>query len=316
MTDSHEPRPEFVEFLERQVRRQLRRQERFAPEARRTPPPRNVSWWRRRAVRTAALVVVSVLVGYAGATAAQDASERRARELLELQANARLEMARLEASFAADRLVAIETRVGRGEAPEQELGRATLQRAFSEREVAAAELDLQELEATGRPPRNDLGAPLVSGRDLVGARLRLRLEALRDERTHAAREVEQLAAGVDAGRYHPFDLRLRRLDLERLERQLASIRRTLQLRESLLAGEIQEAEARQRQALLEARMDVEDARADLELARARAERMLDSPDHEEIQRLGAEYELRMAEVRAEMTELRLRILREQSSVEE
>lgn len=304
MTEQHEPRPEFLEHLEWQIRTETRRQRRFAAG--------EIPWWRRGALRTAALVIVSLLVGFAGATAAQEGSERRALELLERQSQLQLQMAELELGLAADRLVWLESLVAEGNASERQLGLARWQREMMEREVTRARLSLEELQASGRPARNDLAAPLVNGRDLVSERLELRLEDLQTQLTVVTFQFEQVAGLVEQGRADRLDRE--RLDLEqsRVLREIEHVQRTLELRERFLDGAIGESDARSRQDLLVAQRDVTLARQQVAHASYQIEQAERTDGFSEMDRSAAETELRMAEVQLEIAETRLRYLRQQN----
>lgn len=308
MSHEHEPAPDFVERLEWQIRREVRRQDRFEPQR----PP----LWRRRWLRTAALVVLSVLAGYAGATAAQDAAERRERELLELQSRNRLDMAELQLRFADDQLGQLRRLARSGDAGAQEqLRNAQLQRRSVEQEAEVAHLDLEELRATGRPPRHDLVAPLVGGRDLVRARLELRLDAMQVQHVDLLPWVADAKVGVATGTPDSFEVAYRQFQLERMEREMAFLRRSLELRDRFLRGELDEAATLARRELLEARMQVEGIEDELELARLRLEAIDRADDGEgdpgeQATRIQAEYQVEIAQLMLEAAERRLQILRD------
>lgn len=305
MTHDQEPTPEFVDRLEWQIRSEVRRRERFASPRR--------PLWRRRGLRTAAVVVLSVLVGWTGATAAQEVSQRRQRQLLELQSQSELEMAQLQLRFAVERLGEMQRLADAGSIGEEQLVRARFERGFLQRHVTALELDLDELRATGSPPRHDLVAPLVSGRDLVRERLELRLEDMRSQRSQAAAEVARFQGGVDAGTVEPFEVLYRRIRLNEVDREIALVRRSLALRDQFLSGELDEAAVRARRELLEARLDAERAADEVEIAGARMQHIDEIPisaEDGDLQRLSVRYQLEIAQARQRMADLRLRALRE------
>jgi len=308
MTEQHEPRPEFLEHLEWQIRTEARRQERF-------DTPAQDPWWRRSALRTAALVVISVLLGFAGATAAQEGSERHALELLERQGRLQVEMAELQQSLAADQLAWMEGLVQRRAASEGQRAMLKLQRDMLEREVAGARLELEELRAAGRPANDDLAAPPVDGRDFVRERLQLRLADMQARLTMTAFQVEQVAGLVEAGSGSPLDLAQLELQQDQILREVSFVRRELALRERFLDGELEADAVRTEHALLEARLDADSARRRVETARTRLEHALETDGFSEIDRSTAGTRLRMAEVQAEIAEARLRYLRQQSGAE-
>jgi len=292
----------FVDHLEWQLRTEFRRQERF------TAQPQPV--WRRTGWRAAALVLVSILAGYAGATVAQEASDQERRALLAAQNRIQLELAEQNLGLAEATLSRLQVRSNAGVLPEDQLAAAQLQRAVMERQVAMMHLDVDEQRSTGLTPRHDLAAPLVNGQDFVNDRLRLQGENLRDQAARADVERERLAELVRLGMVEAPQLALREAAQATLDRELDLNLRLVTLRRQFLAGSIDENALQAREALQRARVDADNTSLQLEMARARLDRMSRVAGMPETQIQQAEHAARMAELQAELARLRVRLLRE------
>jgi len=292
----------FVDHLEWQLRTEFRRQERF------TAQPQPV--WRRTGWRAAALVLVSILAGYAGATVAQDASDQERRALLAAQNRIQLELAEQNLGLAEATLSRMQISSNAGVIPEAQLADARLQRAVMERQVAMMHLDVDEQRSTGLTPRHDLAAPLVNGQDFVNDRLRLQGENLRDQVARADSERARLAELVRLGMVEAPQLAMREAAQATLDRELGLNLRLVTLRRQFLAGSIDETALQAREALQRARVDADNTSLHLEIARIRLDRMTRAVDMPETQIQQAEHAVRMAELQAELARLRVRLLRE------
>jgi hypothetical protein len=275
------PDPQFVERLEWQLRSEVRRQDRFAPPAR-----------SRRALRSASTVLLSLLVGFATATAAQQIGDRRNAGYLRLQAEGAVELAEIRVRFVQEMLEAAEARADT-DAHDPRYMRWELRQA--QWDLERARLQVEEIDATHESPRDDLVAPLVAGRDFVRERLELeramleaRAEMVRGEATprgavdsragmeHEVARVEAQIARIDAD----LDLRARFLGGAASGEQILRTQRAeqAQARLSLAESRIEEGAARlagvrQRQARGQA--DTVDVRAaEFELAAARLDARL------------------------------------------
>lgn len=226
---NHEPDPRFVEHLEWQLRTAARRQGRFA----RPVPSLPV-----RALRTAALVLVSLLGGAGVVMAADHLQDQDRRERLVARLEVEVRMAELRHRHAVERLQHTARLVERGLVAEPELAREELRRVEADVEWFVRVLDLEEVRATGREPCHELAAPLVGGRDLVRMRLErrrqvlvLRLEALEER---AARNAEL----AEAGRVSPRERAGDEAGLREAREELQLLDERVELRARFLAGEI------------------------------------------------------------------------------
>ena len=291
----------FVDHLEWQLRTEFRREERFAVQ------PQSI--WRMRGWRAAAVVVVSILAGYAGATVAQNAAGQENRALLAAQNRIQLELAEQNLGLAEETLSRMQVGSNAGVVPEAQLAAARMQRAVMERQVAAMHLDVDEQRLTGVAPRHDLAAPLVDGRDFVSDRLRLQGENLQDQLAQATAESDRLAELVRRGVVEAPQLAMSEVAQTILDRELALTHRLVALRENFLAGSIDEAALQAREALQRARTDADNTALHTEMARSRFDRLSRAVGMPEAQVQQAEHALRMAELQEELSRLRVRLLR-------
>lgn len=184
------PDPNFVESLEWQLRRELRRADRFAP----AHPPASRRW-----ALMAVLLLASGLVGAAGMGAAQQVQgARRAEPVLKLM-DARAQAAAKVRESAAAVLADTQASFRAGRTPEGRVAVAEARLSDAESLAARAALDLEEARLSGQPPRDELSAPLVKTRDFVSERLRLVLTARQQHLTLAEGALKQAQTLHSAG---------------------------------------------------------------------------------------------------------------------
>ncbi|HSQ32959.1 MAG TPA: hypothetical protein VLN49_24055 [Gemmatimonadaceae bacterium] len=208
MTDDtmHRPTTEFREQLERAVVRTFRIEQEIDDR-------RRVS--RTRWMRWAAVVVVSVALGASAGVASGQIRDAARRDSL-------LEVARADATLAAVRLnvararnADVKRKYDVGAADATSLADADAEVRAMETQAMRARYNIDEITATAQPPRDDLNAPLVGGRDFVKDRIMLDLAAAqqrltaaeaaysetdRRARVGAASDIAPLEAGVEVAR--------------------------------------------------------------------------------------------------------------------
>lgn len=202
----YHPRPEFRERLEWEVTSAYRRLDRreLATTTR-----------RRGWMKAAVLVITSVALGAtAGLASAQLRSSSERDSLLSAAlanaslASLRQQIARAQADDASLKLRLGATDQASADEANAELGRM---QALSSR----AAMNVEEIKASGRAPRDDLNAPVVSRKDFVKQRIEIdgmaaqaNLKAVetaqqvmdRRFRAGAATDVERLAAAANVAR--------------------------------------------------------------------------------------------------------------------
>ena len=188
--DPHAPRPAFVEALERDVLATLRRERTIV-----SPPSRRV----RDYMKMAAILVVGLVFGAGTQLASAQVQEARQRSELERSASVdrevaaqRLLLARLEHDRARREFEA-------GAMSRQSLLAVAAAQRAAEMGVARIDLNLQEIRLSATPPRDELFAPLVNGRDFVRERLTLQTALAQQQLESAEAMVAELDRMVAVG---------------------------------------------------------------------------------------------------------------------
>lgn len=302
MLDPHEPDRQFADNLEWQIGGEIRRRNRAVANVR--------PLW--TLARTAALVVVSMGLGAAAMGASAHIEQSSRTEALTASLQVRLDVARQRLEVAGSEIERVEERIRLGTAMPIERQSARLFVAESEAEVRRLELQLDEVNRSGREPRDDLSAPRVGGRDFVSERLVLAADAARQRLEAIGAEIRAQQLRVDVGTMRSFELDGARLTLAEAEDHLAVLQGSLRVREQFLAGELSAAEAERRGLIVEAQARATTARRRVELMRAeqaRTERLVAvgaaEPTALRMVTLGvseAEAELTLAEIELQLLE--------------
>ncbi len=299
MSEKHRPDPEFVSKLEWQLKSELRRRQRSQV---RSPSQRLVvQGW----LKIAALVLLSVSLGAMGAVVAGQIEESWQRQLRTARAATAVEVgqARMDALRAMMGEVERERDAGIIGEETYALSQAELEKArFALQE---AELDLEEIETTGRPPRVELFSPALRGPDFVTRRLQLE----KDRHLSQLRLIEPFVESVRE-RHHlgligDEELFWNEQEWHRLERAVADAERRLELRRSFLAGDLTAAEIDVRERLLAAQVNLEQAEKNLETAAFQQEKAEERFQHG----LGSKMELSQARFESTRAQAEARLAR-------
>jgi hypothetical protein len=302
------PDPVFLEHLEWQLRTELRREARFAPSKAASPV------WKR--ARTAALVAASLVLGGATVVAAERVQQSREAEILAAKASVRIEAQRSRAELAEKRLAETTARAAAGITTQAEVQRAELAHALESLVLQRAQVDLTEVQLSGREPRDELDAPLVGGQDFVAERLQLDLLGARARLTEQESSTRWLERMAEAGFVASSELERARSEVLGFQGQAQAAVELLDLRRSFLSGAL----ARERVWLLGERArsaaGLGALRARIELARTAVERLdrqaaagVTSEREVDEARQGLvaqEAECRLLELEMERLEVRLR----------
>ena len=230
---AHEPRDEFVNDLESRLRAELRRQS--LDSTTRTWTWMSQSRW-AAAFPLAAVMVVSMAVGGGVVAATYEARLGEQRDMLLVTFQQRLVIAQQQLALAQRQLQDMQERVSIGtEPPDTVLGmRAKVTEA--EAELKSIQLDIDEIQATGREPMHSLSAPLVSGRDFVTERWRAEMAAptaaLTLEKTRAAAAQGR----VDVGMASPSEVEAATTRIAELQAAIEVFERKLTIRQKYLKG--------------------------------------------------------------------------------
>lgn len=241
MPDMHEPDPRFVDSLEGQLGRELRRNSRSATRS------------GIRALKMAGLMIGSVTLGAAAMGAAQQIQNSWRRELLEARLEVQLQMAQQRLNAQREGLETTRQQVELGVRNELDLVHFELQIAQSETDLHLRVLDLDEVQQSGREPLDDLSAPRVDGRDFVSERLRLRMDLASRHLDVVMREAGRTRDQVTLGIIGEQEAEARDLATREAELQLDALRRQLDLRSEFLDSDLSAVEAELKTLEVEAR---------------------------------------------------------------
>jgi outer membrane protein TolC len=245
MPDKHEPDPRFVDNLEWQLKRELRRN-------RASTATRQIY----RVLKIAALMLGSVALGAAAMGASQQLQESWRRELLEARLEVRLQLAQQRFETQRDAIELTRGRVEQGVVSGRELMFVELQIAQAEADVTVIALELEEIRSTGREPLGELSSPLVDGRDFVSEKINARMQVARERLDVVQRSRERTRQQVDLGVVTERELRAQDLSMLEAEQHLEILDAQLEIRRSYLDSEISAVEAELKLLELEAQSQV------------------------------------------------------------
>lgn len=189
----HEPTPEFRDFLEGEIAREFRRHRSFAR------------------LRMAAVVVATLAAGTTAGLASAQVRQGAQRDSLLQTAESDLALIGTRLRMAQQILNDFEARVKVGVVGPNAVLDATAELRQMEALAMKAKLNVDEIRASSLPPRDELNAPLVGGRDFVNERLQFDLylgqqrltaaeqalgETERQARAGVASEFQVLEAGL------------------------------------------------------------------------------------------------------------------------
>ena len=297
----HAPTPEFRDSLERELLRTLR-------DVSRELPP-SLRWLRRPGLRTAATLALGLVLGVGSQFASAQVQESRQKSELERVKESERQVAVLRLMLA------------RAAADQQQAGyevASTARRAMeesvvaaraAEAEVARIDLELAEIRATAKAPRDELWAPLVGERDFVKERLQVTALAAQLRLTEAemlAQEVERRmavegTAGARALEESRNGLAYARQEFNRLAMQL-------RLRDEFLKEGIAPEEVTRRIETLEIQVQAMRVQEMLKVAEARLARVREQQAAQTATALDLKRaELEVLERQVEMQRLQVRL---------
>jgi hypothetical protein len=246
MHNEHEPDPKFVESLEWQLGRELRRSQRAGA----APRPAI------RVLKIAGLMLGSVALGAAAMGASQQLGESWRRELLEARLEVQLELARQRVQTQLEALGLTREQVEQGIQNDRELMYFEFQIAQAEIDANIMELELEELQQSGREPLGELSSPLVNGRDFVSEKIEARMQLAHHHLDLVRGEQRRTRDLADAGTVSENEVRAQNLVAMEAEQQLQTLAQQLELRRAYLDSEISAVEAELQLLELEAQSQV------------------------------------------------------------
>lgn len=262
MTPSNRYRPtdEFREKLEWEMLRRYRRNVRA--HARR--PAR-----RLRFAKAAVIVIVSGSIGATAGFASAQIRQGSARDSLLAVARAEAMLAKTRFELAKMEADDVSARVRTGGEGQESLAAAIAEMRDMEARRNATALNIEEITASGKGPRDDLGAPLVSGRDYVKQRIALQASAVQAKLNAAEATQANAERRFRAGAEEEAVVTNTRLKVIHVKGALFVLAEQLRLRDEFLQHGTPPEQLAQRLEAAQLRADASFGQAELTAARAR-----------------------------------------------
>lgn len=267
MSNQFEPAAQFMDRLEWQLAAEFRRKDRL-----RTAPGRILV---PRYLVALCLAAGAILMGVAATKAADllKDSWRKRIEVARLETDVKIKRAFLE--LKKERAAAAENKFSLGIVGEDEALVAKLGAELAASALEKSLLDLEEVQASGDAPRDELYAPLVGGRDFVGERLAAQERGLKiDLDLRQARIEPSLRRRVAAGVLPQSALDVYLSSLAGQEAASEEIGQRLALRQRFLAGEISAEDMEIQARMSEAEKDLIEARSVIKKIRRHLEDLM------------------------------------------
>lgn len=296
MIGRHEPSPEFRARLERRLIE--------AARSGRRPGPWALVWPR---YRTAALVIVALGTGLLAGVASAQVGESRQREQLLAGAQAELRLATMRLELARTQHNTVRQRFEAGVVSREELAAAEMELTLMEAALGRSRLNVEEIQASAAPPRDDLAAPMVRGRDFVRERLLLAMGAAQKALSTAERHAEEIERRHRLGIVQRMPLLEAQSDAVQAHSELELLAGKLEVRRQFLQRELQPGDVPRRVRRLELQQALQVTQQRYALAGERLGRL------RELRELGVvgPAEVLRAELSLSETELELQRIRQQ-----
>lgn len=299
MKNYHQPRPEFISHLEWQIRTAVQRRDRFAAPVRQNHWPK---------MRSAALILVSVLCGAAGVLATEEIQDIKTREMLLAQVEGQIRIVELQMQLVRTHLAEIQEQHQDQLVGEEAVLAATIKCREVEAEFARLRLDQEEIRISGKEPQNAISAPLIGGRDFVTERLRLQLSVAQEHASVIEKRLARLRALEDSGLINTAEVEKVMAEFMEASNRAEYFRYMIRARQRFIKGELTGEEVEREVELSEARNQLESKRLLFETARNRFSRiksLLESGAVNESELMRSQLELLEREVELQLLQMRL-----------
>lgn len=292
----HEPTPEFRARLEREVIQGL-------TEARRWPRHEPSRGWQR--LRMAAAVLLAVVAGATASMVAAQVQDARERTVLLAAEESELKLASARVELALARFRETRQKADVGIVGRDALAAAEAELRSMEANLERSRLNMQEIDATARAPRNDLAAPLIDGRDFMRARLDLELAAAQHNLTAAENALAVVQQGYALGFTPRLAVLESQMAVARARSSLESLLGKLDIRQRFLEAELSPADAAHQEQQLDLLRQIEVAERLQELAGERLSLLRQMRDVGQVEQVDVlRLELEVAEQDAEIQRIR------------
>jgi multidrug resistance efflux pump len=297
-----EPDGQFVDRLGWQLSSEFRRLERLRTSGKVAVP--------RRLVATS--LMAGVLLSGVAAIKAADYFKDSWRKRIELaRVTTEVELTKVRLASFREQVARTEDLFARGLIEAEQRTMMAFAAESAQRDLDRALLNQDEVESSGRPPRDELYAPIVGGRDFVSERLRNEIASVEAYLDMVAKRWERVDDLVNAGLVHEAERGAIQAEIDSRKAAIEGLLERLELRKRFVAREItaRELEVRERKSvadknLAEARARVGHMTKEMERLQGLEARGLVSP----IETSQLRYGLEEAEARLKLAALEVEVL--------
>ncbi len=219
------PDPEFRAHLEWEVARAFRREASLGP--RRNEPT-------RRRISVIGLVGACLILGVASNFAAAQVRDGARRDSLLDASRAEMQLMVMRLQLVQEQLAKVEQQRQLGLATDEALATATAAVRTMQTRLARMKLDAEEIQGGSASPRDDLGAPLVVGRDFVKERIQLELAEIQQRIAAAEAKLSDAERQVRIGVAQPLTKSEAEVALARTREEMVVAAKRLALRQEFL----------------------------------------------------------------------------------
>ena len=248
MQNRHEPSDRFVERLGQNITTEVRRRNREAP-----PAP---AWWPAFGLKAAAaiavLIMVSMAIGGAVVAAAYQNENRQQVQALAAVYERKVQLEQLKLEAAKQQLQEAERKVAVGIVDQNVMFETRQIVVEAEANIRIARLNLEEVQATGREPRDEVSSPPTPGRDFVRERLAVGISIAEGSLDLEKRRLQAAERRVNVGLGQPSEVERIRNRILELDSGIAVLKQKISFREMFLANKYDSALADLRVAEIEA----------------------------------------------------------------
>ena|GEM_PF-2313852 len=302
MNGNHQPRPEFVSYLQWQVQTAMQRRDRFSAPVRQGGMP---------VLRVAAIILVSVLCGAAGVLAREGIQDIKNKEILLAEVDGQIRLAELQLRLMRTRLQEGQEQHRNGLVGDEVVLAATLKCLEVESQVARLRLDREEISLTGKEPQNDLSAPLIGDRDFVTERISIDLSVAQEHASSVEKRLGRIRTLEEAGLIGAGEAEETAAESREASDHVRYLQFQLLARQRFIKGELTGEEVEGEVELNEARTRLELYRSTFEILRNRYARIKDLHERGavgETELMRSQLELLEREVEIQLLQMRLRQL--------
>ena len=245
MSKIYEPENQFLERLEWQLSSEFRRADRLKSS------PERVSLSRRMVAVSLMIGIFMTGVAMIKATEVIRDSWRKKIEIARIETEVKLKEAHLESTKEIVSRIEIQFKNGLLTEEEYQVRQVALENARLD--LQKSQLNLEEVKASGKIPRNELYAPLVRGRDFVSERLKIEINEIELGLGLYKNHYAKIKQRVEVGIIQESALDHIQADITSQNVIIDNIKKKLDLRSRFLSGEFtaQEIEIKSRKTVAE-----------------------------------------------------------------